>query len=112
MHDVERQLDSVADTGRCALQELIGRTKRILLQKQKDKNKLYAPHAPEVECLAKGNARTPYEYGVKVSVVTTHKEGLVKVPARCRATHRTATRRMSLHGMRASAAQNELFRPE
>ncbi len=34
-------------------------------------------HAPEVECLAKGNARTPYEFGVKVSITTTHKEGLV-----------------------------------
>jgi transposase, IS5 family len=53
MRDVERQFDSVADTGRSALQELIGRTKRILSQKQRDKNKLYALHAPEVECLAK-----------------------------------------------------------
>ncbi|ADG20769.1 IS5 family transposase [Paraburkholderia atlantica] len=77
MRDVERQLDSVADTGRIALQELISRTRRILSQKQKDKNKLYALHAPEVECLAKGKARTPYEFGVKVSITTTHKEGLV-----------------------------------
>jgi len=56
---------------------LIGRTRRILSQKQKDRNKLYALHAPEVECLAKGKARTPYEFGVKVSITTTHKEGLV-----------------------------------
>jgi transposase, IS5 family len=77
MRDVERQLDCVADTGRSGLQELIGRTKRILSQRQKDKNKLYALHAPEVECLAKGKARTPYEFGVKVSITTTHKEGLV-----------------------------------
>ncbi|SAL52533.1 hypothetical protein AWB72_05606 [Caballeronia concitans] len=48
MRDVERQLDSVADTGHSALHELIGRTKRILTQRQKDKNKLYALHAPEV----------------------------------------------------------------
>ena len=59
------------------MQDLIGRTKRILSQKPKDKNKLYALHAPEVECLAKGKARTPYEFGVKVSITTTHKEGLV-----------------------------------
>ncbi|SEI16682.1 transposase, IS5 family [Paraburkholderia hospita] len=59
------------------LQELIGRAKRILSQKTKDKNKLYALHAPEVECLAKGKARTPYEFGVKASITTTHKEGLV-----------------------------------
>src|SRR6202000_336157 len=45
--------------------------------KRVDKTKLYALHAPEVECLAKGNARTPYEFGVKVSITTTHKEGLV-----------------------------------
>jgi IS5 family transposase len=28
-------------------------------------------------CLAKGKARKPYEFGVKVSITTTHKEGLV-----------------------------------
>jgi IS5 family transposase len=77
MRDVERQLTQVAESGRVALQELIDRTKRILSQKPKDKNKLYALHAPEVECLAKGKARTPYEFGVKVSITTTHKEGLV-----------------------------------
>lgn len=77
MRDVERQLSSTSDSSQGALQELIGRTKRILSQKQKDKNKLYALHAPEVECLAKGKARKPYEFGVKVSITTTHKEGLV-----------------------------------
>lgn len=30
-----------------------------------------------MECLAKGKARTPYEFGVKVSVAVTAKEGLV-----------------------------------
>jgi len=53
MSDVERQLDSVADTGRITLQELISRTRRILPRKQEDKNKLCALHAPEVTCLAK-----------------------------------------------------------
>ena len=38
---------------------------------------LYALHAPEVECISKGKARTPYEFGVKVSLATTLKEGLV-----------------------------------
>src|SRR5690606_39984556 len=46
-------------------------------QRQKDKNKLYALHAPEVECISKGKARTPYEFGVKVSITTTLKEGFV-----------------------------------
>jgi IS5 family transposase len=53
MRDVERQVDQASDSGRVAL-ELIARTKRILSQRPKDKNKLYALHAPEVECLAKG----------------------------------------------------------
>ena len=30
-----------------------------------------------MECIAKGKARTPFEFGVKVSIVTTLKEGLV-----------------------------------
>ncbi|RKT98749.1 IS5/IS1182 family transposase [Burkholderia sp. Nafp2/4-1b] len=79
MRDVERQLDDVAQQSRVALEDLLGRTKRILTQKQKDKNKnkLYALHAPEVECISKGKARQPYEFGVKVSITTTHKEGLV-----------------------------------
>ena len=46
-------------------------------QQPKDSHKLYSLHAPEVECIAKGKSRQPYEFGVKVSVATTHKEGLV-----------------------------------
>ena len=38
---------------------------------------LYALHAPEVECISKGKARTPYEFGAKVSLATTLREGLV-----------------------------------
>jgi IS5 family transposase len=56
---------------------LLVRTGRILAQRAKDKNKFYALHAPEVECTSKGKARTPYEFGVKVSIATTLKEGLV-----------------------------------
>ncbi|SAK40825.1 hypothetical protein AWB82_00245 [Caballeronia glebae] len=77
MRDVERQVDRASDSGRVALRELLARTKRIVSQKPKDKNKLYALHAPEVECLVKGKIRIPYEFGVKVSITTTHKEGLV-----------------------------------
>ena len=31
----------------------------------------YSLHAPEVECIGKGNAHRHYEFGVKVSVATT-----------------------------------------
>jgi IS5 family transposase len=46
-------------------------------QQRNSKNKLYALHAPEVECISKGKARNPYEFGVKVSLVVTHKQGLM-----------------------------------
>ena len=76
--DIERQMVNVTDT---RLQErasgILARVKRLLEQKRSDKNKLYSLHAPEVECIGKGKARQPYEFGVKVSVAVTHKEGLV-----------------------------------
>jgi transposase, IS5 family len=33
-------------------------------------HKVYALHAPEVECIGKGKARAPYEFGCKVSIAT------------------------------------------
>lgn len=59
------------------LHTLIHRAQRLADQRLKDKNKLYALHAPEVECIGKGKARQPYEFGVKGGFVTTHKNGLV-----------------------------------
>lgn len=53
------------------------RAERIRSQQPKSKNKLYALHAPEVECISKGKARKPYEFGVKVGMVVTHKSGLM-----------------------------------
>src|SRR3954454_10303765 len=34
--------------------------------------KLYSFHAPEVECIGRGKASAPYEFGVKASIVTTN----------------------------------------
>ena len=48
------------------------RAERIHGQKPGDKNKLYALHAPEVECIGKGKARTRYEFGAKTSIATTN----------------------------------------
>ena len=53
------------------------RAERIRTQQRSDKNKLYALHAPEVECIGKGKARKPYEFGVKSAVVVSHKDGLM-----------------------------------
>ena len=38
---------------------------------------IFSIHAREVECIGKGKAHTPYEFGVKVSVVATNKSGFV-----------------------------------
>ena len=59
------------------LATLMERAERIRTQQRHTKNKLYALHAPEVECISKGKARNPYEFGVKVSLVVTHKQGLM-----------------------------------
>jgi IS5 family transposase len=45
---------------------------RVLEQKRGQRGrKVYSLHAPEVECIGKGKAHKPYEFGVKVSVTTT-----------------------------------------
>lgn len=48
------------------------RVARILAQRPGDSDKLYAFHAPEVECIAKGKARSRYEFGVKTSIAVTN----------------------------------------
>ncbi len=47
---------------------------RVLEQRQRQRGKkIYSLHAPEVECIGKGKAHAPYEFGVKVSIATTLK---------------------------------------
>jgi IS5 family transposase len=75
--EVTRKLDQLPEATQPKAQDLLQRVNRILTQQTKDKNKLYALHAPEVECISKGKAKTPYEFGVKVTIATTLKEGLV-----------------------------------
>jgi len=59
------------------LKTLLERAERIRTQQPKDRHKLYALHAPEVECIGKGKARKPYEFGVKASIAVTHRSGLM-----------------------------------
>ena len=59
------------------LKRLLEIGQRIHTQQRHDKGKVYSVHAPEVECIAKGKAHKPYEFGVKVGVVTTSKESFV-----------------------------------
>ena len=50
---------------------------RVLSQNQKDSNKIYSLHEPEVRCIAKGKEAKKYEFGNKVSIVKTMKSGII-----------------------------------
>src|SRR5918995_1015896 len=57
-----------------AFTKLLALARRVREQKQHQRGpKVYSLHAPEVECIGKGKAHRPYEFGVKVSVATTIK---------------------------------------
>ena len=73
IRDIRRKIED--DEG---LQEIfavpLGRATQIRGQKQRQRGwKLYSWHAPETECIGKGKARAPYEFGIKVSLTTTNK---------------------------------------
>ena len=64
------------------LMKWLERAERIRTQQRHSKNKLYALHAPEVECIGKGKARKPFlrylrMIGSQVSLAVTHKLGLM-----------------------------------
>ena len=49
------------------------RADQVRHQRQQQRGwKLYSLHAPEVECIGKGKAHKPYEFGCKVSITTTN----------------------------------------
>jgi transposase, IS5 family len=68
--------------GDAALEEAFGLSLRLARRvREQRKNqrgpKVHSLHAPEVECIGKGKAHRPYEFGVKVSIATTlhHSKG-------------------------------------
>ena len=51
--------------------DLLALAHRVRFQDHRQRgHKVYALHAPEVECIGKGKARAPYEFGCKVSIAT------------------------------------------
>ena len=72
IRDIRRKI-----TGQPALEEAfqwpLACASQIRSQQQRQRGwKLYSFHAPEVECIGKGKASAPYEFGVKASIVTTN----------------------------------------
>ena len=82
VREIERKASALQALACEALGGALDKAKRIAEQSKSRKNttgraKLYAWHAPEVECIAKGKSRTPYEFGVKVGIAMTLKHNLI-----------------------------------
>ncbi len=80
--EVDRKASALGTAVRQALGETLNKARRIVAQSGQRKAvdgqpKLYAWHAPEVDCISKGKARTPYEFGVKVGIASTLKGNLI-----------------------------------
>src|SRR5271165_649759 len=73
IRDIARKIDG--DPGlETAFAHLLSLSRRVRAQERGQRGpKVYSLHAPEVECIGKGKAHKPYEFGVKVSVATTLK---------------------------------------
>ena len=72
---VTREIERQATEPSEKLSQLLETAHRIHTQQRHDKNKVYSVHEPEVECIAKGKAGKPYEFGNKVSVAVTSRGG-------------------------------------
>src|SRR5712672_1205291 len=73
IRDIGRKLGGNADLlGGLVLERMLALARQVRDQTQRQRGpKVYSLHAPEVECIGKGKAHRPYEFGVKVSVATT-----------------------------------------
>ena len=72
---VLREIDRQTEEPSRKLSRLLETARRIHGQQRHDKNKVYSVHEPEVECIAKGKAGKPYEFGNKVSVAVSSRGG-------------------------------------
>jgi transposase, IS5 family len=57
--------------------QVVSIARRVLAQQRTEHGKVYSVHAPEVECIAKGKVHKHYEFGCKVRIVTTSRQGWI-----------------------------------
>jgi IS5 family transposase len=70
IRDIARQIDGNPEL-QARFAPLLDLAVKVRLQDHRQRGpKVYALHAPEVECIGKGKARAPYEFGCKVSIAT------------------------------------------
>jgi len=71
MRDIGRRIKG-DEAKEAVFAPLLALARKVRDQRQRERGKkIYSLHAPEVECIGKGKAHRPYEFGVKVSVATT-----------------------------------------
>lgn len=58
-------------------QSILTLFKQVLAQKKTDSNKIYSLHEPHVQCISKGKEHKKYEFGSKVSIITTKNSGVI-----------------------------------
>jgi IS5 family transposase len=72
IRDIRRKIAGKPDI-EAAFEWPLTKADQIRSQQQRQRGwKLYSFHASEVECIGKGKASAPYEFGVKASIVTTN----------------------------------------
>ena len=69
IRDIGRQLEKQTEL-KNYFEEDLAKATQIHTQQKTDTDKIYSWHAPEVECISKGKAHKPYEFGCKVSITT------------------------------------------
>ena len=65
MRELERKLPP------SLYQDTIALFKQVLAQKKTDTGKIYSLHEPHTQCISKGKEHKKYEFGSKVSIITT-----------------------------------------
>ncbi len=72
IRDIGRKIEGDAWLKEMVFGPILSLARRVRDQRAHQRGpKVYSLHAPEVECIGKGKAHRPYEFGVKVSVATT-----------------------------------------
>jgi len=72
IRDIARKIEGDAWLEHVVFGPVLSLARRVRDQQARQRGrKVYSLHAPEVECIGKGKAHRPYEFGVKVSVATT-----------------------------------------
>lgn len=73
IRDIRRKIEG-QDALEAAFALPLSRASQIRSQQQRQRGwKLYSFHAPEVECIGKGKASAPYEFGAKASIATNNR---------------------------------------